>query len=127
MSSRFLNIGNQRLLFTGGGISRDDWYNHCFVLDAITEEIAEYSLLQNARMWHSMAWIEGNPAVIGGDSMNKGIASVEVLIAGKWVEGSPINLPRSSHVSLNTSQAVLTMGGLCKNKYTALSILGKPI
>ena len=64
-----------------------------------------------------MAWIGGNPAVIGGDSMNKEIASVEVLIAGKWVEVSSINVPRVSHSSANTSQAVLTMGGLCKNGY----------
>ena len=110
-ASRFLNIGNQRLLFTGGKISEDIQSNYCFILDVSTEEITECPPLQNARIWHSMAWVGGNPAVIGGNSISKEIESVEVLTAGKWVELSPINIPRSAHTSLNTQQEVWTIGG----------------
>ena len=63
-----------------------------------------------------MAWIEGSPAVIGGQSMNKDISSVEVLKAGEWIEVSPINIPRDSHVSVTIPQGVWTMGGLLNKK-----------
>ena len=119
-SSRFLNIGKGRLLITGGKEINGFLTTQCFVLNVITEEITEYPPLTIGRHWHSMAWIEGNPAVIGGASMKKSlkksISSVEVLKSGEWIEVSPINIPRDSHASVTISQGVWTMGGLFDNE-----------
>ena len=121
VSQRFLNIGGQRLLFTGGDVSNNILRTQCFLLDAITEEIIEYPALSIGRKWHSMAWIDGNPAVVGGKTMNNDTQSVEILKASKWIEDSPINVPRNSHISVTISQGVWTLGGLF-NKMRLVSI-----
>ena len=68
-----------------------------------------------------MAWIDGNPAVVGGKTMNNDTQSVEILKASKWIEDSPINVPRNSHISVTISQGVWTLGGLF-NKMRLVSI-----
>ena len=114
-SSRSLNIGNHKFLFTGGKSFRNSESNRSFILDINTESVTELPPLKTARKWHAMAWIEGNPGVIGGECGGVALNSVEVFENEEWVERSPINVARSSCTAAANHNAVWVVGGCAEN------------
>ena len=106
-TSRFLNVGNKKLLITGG----DQNMGNCFLLDLKREVFMNYPSLIYPRYWHSMSWIDNSPAVIGGEDDDKYLNSVEIFKDSKWIQGLSINISRSSHTSITHHKATWVIGG----------------
>ena len=70
--SRALSLHNNSILITGP----DD---ESFILNMNNESISELPLLNQPRKLHAMAWIDDEPAVIGGESNDVFLSSVETL------------------------------------------------
>lgn len=68
--------------------------------------------MKNSRMFHSMTWINGFPAVIGGHDGNGTINSVEIYKNTGWEENSQINIARHSFTSICSDRVVWIIGGL---------------
>ena len=114
---RILNIGNKRILCTGGDPGDEAITSRCFVLNVESEEISEFPCLKYPRRSHSMTWIDRNPAVIGGFDNLKQMSSVEMFKNDKWIDMPPINIARSIHSSVCTQQHVWVIGGSHGDKY----------
>ena len=125
---RFLNIGNNRIIFTGGDSDDGDGKtatNKCYILNVENKEIVEFPYLKYPRRRHSMTWLDKNPAVIGGDNGDNchSIKSVEMFKNDKWIEMAPINIARYYHVSVCTQQNSWVIGGAYD--YTILDSIEK--
>ena len=110
-SSRFINIGNKRFLFTGGKDPRGQATNECFVLDTDTQQIRAIPAINNPRSSHTMAWIEGNPAIIGGREDSKVLQTVEIFRDNSWLVVDPITVARRSLTSVCSNNGVWILGG----------------
>ena len=108
---RILNIGNKRILCTGGDPGDEAITSRCFVLNVESEEISEFPCLKYPRRSHSMTWIDRNPAVIGGSSGTDPITGVEMFKNDKWIEMAPINIARCGQTSVCTQQNAWVIGG----------------
>ena len=108
-SSRFLNVGNNKILLTGGC---NPPICSTFLFDLVNKTIENYPNLIKERRWHSMAWINNYPAVIGGDDGENGMISVEILKNWAWIEGPSINTPRSHHTSITCHKSAWIIGGI---------------
>ena len=108
--SRYLDIGNNQFLFTGG-------YNPAqkatFIIDLVTENIVECSNLLTPRRAHSITWIYNSPAVIGGvNGQGIKINSMEIFKNNYWINGPSINISRSSHSSISYQNVSYIIGGV---------------
>ena len=110
-SSRFINIGNKRFLFTGGKDPRGQATDECFVLKADTLQIRAIPPINNPRSSHTMAWIEGNPAVIGGREGSRVLQSVEIFRDNSWLVADPIKVARRSLTSVCSNKCAWILGG----------------
>ena len=107
-SSRFLQLNSNKLLITGGLTYND---TNCFVLNIATEQLTQIKKMNIDRKWHGMAWIDGNPAVIGGFNGFSEIRSVEVLKDSQWVNASDINIARDNLKAISFRNTVYIFGG----------------
>ena len=119
-TSRFLNIGNKKLLVTGGIEEGSRSRNNAFIIDIATESVKELKCFNKARKWHSMAWIDGYPAILAGNNNEETINSVESLQNNRWQEISPINIPRESFTSVTIHKEVWVIGGIYRNTLDSL-------
>lgn len=110
--ARCLNIGNKRILFTGGANDDETLKNVAYILDLENESISNLPPLNTPRKLHAMTWICGCPAVIGGISNKKPIDSVEIFFGNTWVEIESINIPRSCSTAISTNKASWLIGGV---------------
>ena len=128
LSARCLNIGENRILFTGGNISKDDAVDKCFVLNVSNGEVTDLPPLKKARKWHAMAWIQGHAAVIGGNDNAKNYTrSVEILEDKEWKELSSIHHARASFAACNTYNAVWILGGVQNNYVNSIEVFQQGI
>ena len=107
-SSRFLNVGMDKLFFTGG---KKPPITETFIFDLKNKEILNYPSLIHKRKYHSMAWIKNHPAVIGGYDGKIFMSSVEIYKDNKWNEISSINIPRNNHTSIAIHESTWIIGG----------------
>ena len=109
---RCLNIGNRKILITGGEIQEKLPGNVACIVEINTWNATELAPMKNSRMFHSMTWINGFPAVIGGHDGNGTINSVEIYKNTGWEENSQINIARHSFTSICSDRVVWIIGGL---------------
>ena len=107
-SGRFLNVGNQQLIFTGGFTKE---CTECFTISVRNEEIIKLAPLKIGRVYHCMGWIQGFPAAISGRVGGRVTNSVEILKNNQWIKISPLRLARICATSVNTQNAVWVVGG----------------
>ena len=81
------------------------------MFDIITETAMALPSLMNARDWHAMAWIDGNPAVIGGQNRKTALNSVEVFRNNEWIGIAPLNIPRASSTAITIQNITWVVGG----------------
>ena len=63
-----------------------------------------------------MCWIDGRPAVIGGNSRyNKALNDVEVIDFNKWIRKPSMVHPRAGHTACNYLSKAFVIGGNEKN------------
>lgn len=105
-SSRMLYLNKEKLLITGGVSDRK-----VYIFNIISNALQEINCLTEPRHAHTMAWVNGYPAVISG-AKNSGITcSVEILRNGKWDRISDINIGRTYLSSCNYAEKTFLIGG----------------
>lgn len=114
-TSRTLCIGNS-IILTGGRIEGRQVYE----ISLKTYELKKIQSLNFGRYWHSMGFIDGNPAVIGGvegeKKNKKSLRSVEVFKSGKWTVYPPLNISRANtSCSWYNSKTFVLWGSTYKN------------
>jgi hypothetical protein len=109
-SSRFLCM-KDKILGTGG-VSKGA---QAFYLTVPKLTIKELPNLNTARYWHTMGYIDGFPAVIGGLEDNEdeenALDSVEVLKKNKWEKYSNLNKARSNPSCSWVDKCTYVLGG----------------
>ena len=106
----FLNIGENKLLYTGSSCSNNEISNNAFILNLSDGTVKDLPPLKHKRGFHTMTWIERAPAVIGG-FCGQNLKSVEIFKYGEWVELSPLNFKRQRLSSICTQKTVWVVGG----------------
>ena len=110
--SRFLNVGNNKIFCTGDCNNQS---RRTYVLDLVSKKIEEYPNLLNSITLHSMTWINGFVAVIGGFNENNSINNVEIFTEKKWIHADSINIPRCGHTSIHYKKSTFVIGGYNQN------------
>lgn len=109
-------------MVTGGELENKDSTRKLFILDVNKETIVELPELNSRRNGHAMTWIDGNPAVIGGDCKLKLLNSVEMFKNKAWVETSSIYIPRHGLSAVRNHEAVWIAGGSNLNRNFLVTI-----
>lgn len=104
-SFRFLNIGGNKIIFTG------EFDNDVSILDLESEVLQTFGKLNTRRHFHAMAWIDGLPAVLGGIDPVTGqsLSSVEVY-KSQWEIFSPMKSAKSGFTAVCSHKATWTVG-----------------
>ena len=83
-----------------------------YVFDIEKLTLEHYPVMEIGRKNHAMAWIDGRPAVLGGeDSRRKTIKGVEVLEFNRWVKKPSMIEKRSGHTACTTQKLTFVVGG----------------
>ena len=126
-TSRYLNLGNCKLLVTGGIANEETSNSMAFVLDLVTGEKENLPLLKIPRKRHCMTWIQGSPAVIGGFNGRVSLPDVEVYLDFEWKIFPHLNRPRNSLSAVSVSQEVYVAGGANqKNPLNSIEVFSWP-
>ena len=94
--------------------------NSAYIVEVDTGNIIELFPMNTSRKWHSMTWINGFPAVIGGNDGEKSIESVEIYKNDRWEQNSPINIARDTCTSICSQSEVWIIGGINKSTLDSL-------
>lgn len=107
-TSRFLKVSEKSILVTGGESSMGLSYE--VNLESFCIEM--HSLLGFKRKNHAMAWIDGKPAVIGGEGQLGELKEVEILEFNEWKK-LPFSLKkhRSGHTACTSAGKTFIIGG----------------
>lgn len=107
-SSKILKVSQSSLLITGG----EDREKLAFQLDFKSLQRFNVPILNLSRKFHAMAWIDGLPAVIGGNDGMVDMDSVEVLNGNKWeIRREGMKNRRKQFVVTNHFEKVFVAGG----------------
>lgn len=109
-NASFLKVSDDALIITGG----DDSEKLAFEFNIKTESFTNLPLLNFPRKCHSMAWIEGYPAVLGGKCIKGNqLSSVEILKGSSWIVQPNLKLKhtRDTFTALNYLNQVFVAGG----------------
>ena len=108
-NSRFLSLGNNLFLITGGGTEKSK--RKCLRLDTSALVLYNIPSLSIGRKRHAMTWIDGYPAVISGIiSESVKTTSVEILMNDKWIKGPSINYSRESPCAVSMGKTTIVCG-----------------
>lgn len=107
-SSKCLFVDKDRLLITGGF---SPCTQNCVVLNVSTKSVFDISKLNCARKYHAMTWINGFPAVIGGENETSSIKSVEIFNNNSWEFFPDLNVKRDSHTAIRHWNNSFVFGG----------------
>ena len=83
-----------------------------FYLDLNDRSIIKIPPMINSRINHTMTWIEGYPAAIGGNNDTSNLIEVEIFKDNTWIEISPINLGKHSLASTCSHKNAWVIGDI---------------
>ena len=107
-TTRYMMVSDSKILFAGGV----SWKDFTAFIDIQMNKARVLSKLKTGRYKHSLTWLEGNPAVIGGVSENGEILnSVEILIGNEWKAHSSLSYKRCNLTSITCLNRVFVIGG----------------
>ena len=111
-SSGALAIAENMILLTGRWASNPQFQRQAIKLVMPRGTMTEVAPLNVGRGFHTMSWINDQPAVIGGkDPDDNKLNSVEVFDGNRWVEIAPLNLARDNTTACCTGPATYVIGG----------------
>ncbi|OMJ67473.1 hypothetical protein SteCoe_35364 [Stentor coeruleus] len=113
-SARLLAVSDTQILITGGDID-GQVLDNVYILKLPEKYMKQIHPLKAGRKWHSMAWINKSPCVIGGSNGSNDLASVEMYFENDWVTVKDLNMPRSSLSSISYRNTVWVVGGISGN------------
>jgi hypothetical protein len=106
--SGILKVSSCSVLITGG----ENREKLAFELDFVKDQRFNAPLLNSQRILHAMAWVDGYPAVIGGNDGFDDLDSIEVLTGNKWqIRVEVMKYHRKSFVAINHFDMVFVAGG----------------
>ncbi|OMJ68500.1 hypothetical protein SteCoe_34023 [Stentor coeruleus] len=116
ISSRALQISYSELLITGGS---GEYSRSAKILNIATRNIESLPSLNIGRKFHTLTFIDGFPAVLGGafevspssEKNLKQLKSVEVFKNNEWQRISDLNLERSCISAVYTGKYTWAFGG----------------
>lgn len=105
---RFLGVSEHEVLLTGGV----NWQTKVYYFEISKQEKKEFPGLNIGRYKHTMGWIDGFSAVLGGINSVTGeiMASVEVF-TDKWVTYPDFNYPRCNLTAVSSYDSLYIIGG----------------
>ena len=103
-----LNVGNGKVILCAG---REAYYLNIYN-HSDESSITKIPPMNYARFNHTMTWIEGCPAVIGGNNGTSNITEVEILKDNKWINISPINLGKDCMTSTCSHKNAWVIGDI---------------
>ena len=109
-NASFLKVSEDALIITGG----DDSEKLSFEFNIKTDSFTNLPLLNVPRKCHSMAWIDGYPAVLGGKCIDGNpLSSVEILKGNSWIAQPNLKLKhaRENFTAFNHFNQVFVAGG----------------
>lgn len=118
-SARCLSVSDTQILITGGDID-GQVLDNVYILKLPEKYVKQIHPLKTARKWHSMAWINKSPCVIGGSNGSLDLASVEMYFENDWVTVKDLNMPRSSLSSISYRDTVWVVGGISGNEINSI-------
>lgn len=115
---RLLNVGKNLVFFTGGNPASVNVY----LINLESQKILPLPPMLQKRHCHSMAWIDGFPAVMGGLNDEEYLSNVEIYKNGSWKRYPPMISKRRSFGSITYFSKVYVFGGNNGGEYFLNSI-----
>ncbi|OMJ85692.1 hypothetical protein SteCoe_12965 [Stentor coeruleus] len=114
--ARCMQISPYDIIVTGGF---KNLANSAFAINLIRSSYEKLPPLNIGRKFHSISYLDGHLAVIGGSeepsTADKGeerqLVSVEVFKRSVWMEGPRLNMPKSCASALNLGKITWIIGG----------------
>lgn len=109
INSSFLKVSQESLIISGGTNSE----RLALEFNIDKGNYIDLPIMNFERISHSMAWIDGYPAVLGGKtSENENLSSVEILKGNVWeVTNKSMNHKRANFTAINYVDQVFVVGG----------------
>lgn len=110
INGRMLSISRNEIFFTGNYPAS----NKAYIINIDTGEVKTLPCFIQKRYWHSMAWINDCPGILGGRTSENNdslLSSVEIYNEGKWECLSSMKISKDCFSAINVFKAVYTFGG----------------
>jgi hypothetical protein len=122
-TTRYLMVSDSKVLFAGGV----SWKDFTAFIDISLNKARVLTKLTTGRYKHSLAWLDGNPAVFGGVGENgEVLSSVEVLVGNEWKVHSNMVHKRCNLTSVSCLGKVYLVGGSSdhegKHPYSSIEV-----
>lgn len=105
---RILSVNSNSVIYTGGFPAS----KYACLLNLSTGGKNDMPLLNKERCGHAMIWIDGFPAVIGGNNGLDPLKETEIFKGDSWLQHSHLNVKRNNCSAISCLSNAYVFGGL---------------